>query len=58
MDAQLAAIAYQDDHVSVLTRVADDQGVTALVRDAAYFDAPIFPATASVWRGTCATVTP
>ncbi len=43
MDAHVTAIEYQGTHVSVLSRIAGDQEVTALVPDAAYFDAPHNP---------------
>ncbi|MFZ3583529.1 ABC transporter ATP-binding protein [Loktanella sp. DJP18] len=43
MDAQVTAIEYQGTHVSVLARVAGDQEVTALVPDAAFYDAPHHP---------------
>ncbi|MCF7698331.1 ABC transporter ATP-binding protein [Loktanella sp. M215] len=43
MEGHVTAIEYQGTHVSVLSRVAGDQEVTALVPDAAFFESPHQP---------------
>ena len=43
MEGHVTAIEYQGTYVSVMSRIAGDQEVTALVPDAAYFDAPHHP---------------
>lgn len=42
-EANVVAIEYQGTHVSILTKMAGDQEVTALVPDALFFDAPQNP---------------
>ncbi|MEW9922049.1 ABC transporter ATP-binding protein [Marimonas sp. MJW-29] len=43
LEARILAVEYQGTHVSVLTRVAGDQEVTALMPDAAFFANPHNP---------------
>ena len=43
VDASILAVEYQGTHVSVLTRIAGDQEVTALLRDADFFARPHHP---------------
>lgn len=43
MPAQVTAVEYQGTHVSVLSRIAGDQEITALVPEAQYFTNPRHP---------------
>lgn len=43
IEARVLAVEYQGTHVSVLTKIADDQEVTALMPDAAFFAKPHNP---------------
>lgn len=43
LEASVLAVEYQGTHVSVLTKIAGDQEVTALMPDAAFFDKPHNP---------------
>ncbi|MDA9865077.1 ABC transporter ATP-binding protein [bacterium] len=43
VEAQVVAVEYQGTHVSILTKIAGDQEVTALVPDAAFFQKPHNP---------------
>ena len=43
IEAQVLAVEYQGTHVAVLTRIAGDQEVTAMVPDAAFFAHPHNP---------------
>lgn len=43
IEAHVLAVEYQGTHVSILTRIAGDQEVTALVPDAAFFAKPHHP---------------
>ena len=43
VDGRVMAVEYQGTHVSVLTKIAGDQEVTAIVPDAAFFAAPLNP---------------
>lgn len=43
MDAQVMAVEYQGTHVSLLSRIAGEQEVTALVPEAQYFTTPHHP---------------
>lgn len=43
LDAQVTAVEYQGTHVSLLSRIAGDQEVTALVPEAQYFTTPHHP---------------
>ena len=43
LDAQVMAVEYQGTHVSLMSRIAGDQEVTALVPEAQYFTTPHHP---------------
>jgi putative spermidine/putrescine transport system ATP-binding protein len=43
MEANIISVEYQGTHVSILTRIAGDQEVKALVRDADFFAQPHAP---------------
>lgn len=43
LDAQVMAVEYQGTHVSLMSRIAGDQEVTALVPEAKYFTTPHHP---------------
>lgn len=43
LDAQVTAVEYQGTHVSLVSRIAGDQEVTALVPEADYFTTPHHP---------------
>lgn len=43
LDAQVTAVEYQGTHVSLMSRIAGDQEITALVPEADYFTTPHHP---------------
>ena len=43
VEASVIAVEYQGTHVSILTKIAGDQEITAVIPDAAFFAAPHNP---------------